>query len=77
MMFQSHALFPHTTTVEQNIAFGLKQDKLLKAEITSRQEMLALVHMQEFAKRKLHQPGGQRQRGAGPQPGEKTETVAA
>jgi putrescine transport system ATP-binding protein len=38
-------------TVEQNIAFGLKQDKLPKAEITSRvQEMLALVHMQEFAK---------------------------
>lgn len=51
-------------TVEQNIAFGLKQDKLPKAEIASRvQEMLALVHMQEFAKRKPHQlSGGQRQR---------------
>ena len=63
MMFQSYALFPHMT-VEQNIAFGLKQDKLPKAEITSRvQEMLALVHMQEFAKRKPHQlSGGQRQR---------------
>ncbi len=37
-------------TVEQNIAFGLKQDRLPKAEITARvQEMLALVHMQEFA----------------------------
>ncbi len=49
-------------TVEQNIAFGLKQDKLPKAEIASRvQEMLALVHMQEFAKRKPHQlSGGQR-----------------
>ena len=27
MMFQSYALFPHMT-VEQNIAFGLRQDKL-------------------------------------------------
>ncbi|HAK7505461.1 TPA: putrescine ABC transporter ATP-binding subunit PotG [Salmonella enterica] len=63
MMFQSYALFPHMT-VEQNIAFGLKQDKLPKAEITSRvNEMLGLVHMQEFAKRKPHQlSGGQRQR---------------
>jgi putrescine transport system ATP-binding protein len=63
MMFQSYALFPHMT-VEQNIAFGLKQDKLPSAEIKSRvAEMLTLVHMQEFAKRKPHQlSGGQRQR---------------
>ncbi len=63
MMFQSYALFPHMT-VEQNIAFGLKQDKLPKGEISSRvAEMLTLVHMQEFAKRKPHQlSGGQRQR---------------
>ncbi len=63
MMFQSYALFPHMT-VEQNIAFGLKQDKLPKAEITARvAEMLSTVHMQEFAKRKPHQlSGGQRQR---------------
>lgn len=48
MMFQSYALFPHMT-VEQNIAFGLKQDRLPKAEITARvQEMLALVHMQDL-----------------------------
>ncbi|RAX29569.1 UNVERIFIED_CONTAM: polyamine ABC transporter ATP-binding protein, partial [Escherichia coli] len=61
--FQSYALFPHMT-VEQNIAFGLKQDKLPKAEINARvAEMLSLVHMQEFAKRKPHQlSGGQRQR---------------
>ncbi|ATZ11160.1 putrescine ABC transporter ATP-binding subunit PotG [Erwinia amylovora] len=63
MMFQSYALFPHMT-VEQNIAFGLKQDRLAKGEISARVgEMLALVHMQEFAKRKPHQlSGGQRQR---------------
>lgn len=63
MMFQSYALFPHMS-VEQNIAFGLKQDKLPKHEIKSRTaEMLKLVHMEAYAKRKPHQlSGGQRQR---------------
>ncbi len=63
MMFQSYALFPHMT-VEQNIAFGLKQDRLPKAEIAERvAEMLRLVRMEEFGKRKPHQlSGGQRQR---------------
>lgn len=63
MMFQSYALFPHMT-VEKNIAFGLKQDKLPRAEIKLRvEEMLAMVHMQEYAARKPHQlSGGQRQR---------------
>ncbi len=63
MMFQSYALFPHMT-VEQNIAFGLKQDKLPSSEIKARvAEMLTLVHMVEFAGRKPHQlSGGQRQR---------------
>jgi len=63
MMFQSYALFPHMT-VEQNIAFGLKQDGLPKAEIEARvHEMLSLVHMESFARRKPHQlSGGQRQR---------------
>ena len=51
-------------TVAQNIAFGLKQDKLPKAEIEARvAQMLKLVHMERFAKRKPHQlSGGQRQR---------------
>lgn len=63
MMFQSYALFPHMT-VAQNIAFGLKQDRLPKAEIESRVvKMLKLVHMEEYAQRKPHQlSGGQRQR---------------
>ncbi|MDR5861679.1 polyamine ABC transporter ATP-binding protein [Halomonas campisalis] len=63
MMFQSYALFPHMTVAE-NIAFGLKQDKLPKAEIRERvAEMLKLVHMEGYAKRKPHQlSGGQRQR---------------
>ncbi|OZY37773.1 polyamine ABC transporter ATP-binding protein [Pseudomonas lundensis] len=63
MMFQSYALFPHMT-VAQNIAFGLKQDKMSNAEIDARVgEMLKLVHMSQYAKRKPHQlSGGQRQR---------------
>ena len=45
MMFQSYALFPHMT-VAQNIAFGLKQDGLPKAEVDARvEEMLKLVQM--------------------------------
>jgi putrescine transport system ATP-binding protein len=63
MMFQSYALFPHMS-VADNIAFGLKQDKLPKAEIDARvEEMLKLVHMTQYARRKPHQlSGGQRQR---------------
>ncbi len=63
MMFQSYALFPHMT-VAQNIAFGLKQDKMKKDEIKVHvDEMLRLVRMEAFANRKPHQlSGGQRQR---------------
>ncbi|MDO6461816.1 ABC transporter ATP-binding protein [Granulosicoccaceae sp. 1_MG-2023] len=63
MMFQSYALFPHMN-VEKNIAFGLKQDKVPKAEIQERvAEVIELVQMQKFAKRKPHQlSGGQKQR---------------
>jgi putrescine transport system ATP-binding protein len=63
MMFQSYALFPHMS-VEKNIAFGLEQDGLPKAEVSSRvEEMLRLVKLSEFAKRKPSQlSGGQRQR---------------
>src|ERR1700736_5145260 len=43
MMFQSYALFPHLT-VEGNVAFGLKQERLARAEIAARvEEILALV----------------------------------
>jgi putrescine transport system ATP-binding protein len=63
MMFQSYALFPHMN-VEQNVGFGLKQDRLPKGEIQERvATMLSLVKMSDFAKRKPHQlSGGQRQR---------------
>ncbi len=63
MMFQSYALFPHMS-VEKNIAFGLRQEGLPKAEIADRVEgALALVKMEAFAKRKPDRlSGGQRQR---------------
>jgi putrescine transport system ATP-binding protein len=63
MMFQSYALFPHMT-VEQNVAFGLKQDGVAKDEIRARvAEMLALVQLEKYGSRKPHQlSGGQRQR---------------
>ena len=63
MMFQSYALFPHMT-VEQNVAFGLKQDRVAKPEIAKRVgDMLEMVKLGQFAKRKPHQlSGGQRQR---------------
>ena len=63
MMFQSYALFPHMD-VEANIAFGLKQEGMPKEQIAQRvDEMLKLVKLTPFAKRKPHQlSGGQRQR---------------
>ena len=63
MMFQSYALFPHMT-VEQNVAFGPTQKKMPKAEVAKRvEEMLALVQMSKYARRKPHQlSGGQQQR---------------
>ncbi|MGF7177762.1 ABC transporter ATP-binding protein [Azospirillum doebereinerae] len=63
MMFQSYALFPHMS-VEQNVAFGLKQDNVPKAEIRDRvEEMLGMVQLSAFGKRRPHQlSGGQRQR---------------
>ena len=63
MMFQSYALFPHLTVVG-NIAFGLKQDGLPKAEMDARiAEMLALTRLEGLETRKPHQlSGGQRQR---------------
>jgi putrescine transport system ATP-binding protein len=63
MMFQSYALFPHMS-VADNIAFGLKQDGMEKGAREERvAQMLKLVKLEEFAKRKPDQlSGGQRQR---------------
>lgn len=63
MVFQSYALFPHMT-VEQNVAYGLKQEGLAKSEIADRvAKMLKTVELEGFGKRKPNQmSGGQRQR---------------
>jgi len=63
MMFQSYALFPHLS-VEANVAFGLKQEGLPRAEIAGRvADVLALVKLENFGARKPHElSGGQRQR---------------
>lgn len=63
MMFQSYALFPHMS-VEANVGFGLKQEKVPRNEIHERvYEALELVQMSPYAKRKPHQlSGGQQQR---------------
>ena len=63
MMFQSYALFPHMT-VERNVAYGLRQGNVAKAEIAERvDEILGLVQLQDFKKRKPQQlSGGQKQR---------------
>ena len=63
MMFQSYAVFPHMT-VEQNVAYGLKKERMPKGQIAQRvQEMLKLVQLSDFAKRKPNQlSGGQSQR---------------
>jgi putrescine transport system ATP-binding protein len=63
MMFQSYAVFPHMT-VEQNVAYGLKKEKMPKDQVAQRvQEMLKMVQLSDFAKRKPNQlSGGQSQR---------------
>ena len=63
MMFQSYALFPHLD-IWENVAFGLKREGLPRAEIKQRVgEMLDLVQLGAYSKRKPHQlSGGQQQR---------------
>jgi putrescine transport system ATP-binding protein len=63
MMFQSYALFPHMS-VADNVAFGLKQEKRPRAEISERVgRMLELVKLGRLAERRPGQlSGGERQR---------------
>ncbi len=63
MMFQSYALWPHMT-VAKNVAFGLEERRVPKAEITQRvREALESVRMDAYAERKIAQlSGGQQQR---------------
>ena len=63
VVFQNYALFPHLTAAE-NVAFGLKAQRVAKAEIHTRvREALSLVRMEGFADRSvLALSGGQQQR---------------
>jgi len=62
-VFQSYALFPHMT-IEDNVAFGLERKNVAKGELKGRvAEMLELVGLAGFGKRKPRQlSGGQQQR---------------
>lgn len=63
MVFQSYALFPNMT-VKENIAFGLRMQKINNAEVEHRvQEILAIVHLTEKANAYPKElSGGQQQR---------------
>ena len=62
-VFQSYALFPHLT-IEENVAFGLRRKGVKDAEVRTRvADMLKLVELPGFEKRKPNQiSGGQAQR---------------
>ncbi len=63
MMFQSYAVFPHMT-VSENIAYGLRKERVAAAEIARRvDEAIELVQLDDFRDRKPGQlSGGQGQR---------------
>lgn len=62
-VFQSYALFPHMSVFD-NVAFGLRCEKVAEAEITERvMAALKMVKLEKFANRKPTQlSGGQQQR---------------
>lgn len=62
-VFQSYALFPHMTVFE-NVAFGLRCQKVPNPEIQERvADVLQMVKLEKFANRKPDQlSGGQQQR---------------
>jgi len=63
MVFQSYALWPHMT-VRKNVAFGLEERRIPKAEIQQRvDQALELVGLSELGDRRPSQlSGGQQQR---------------
>jgi spermidine/putrescine ABC transporter ATP-binding subunit len=63
MVFQSYAIFPHLNVFD-NIAYGLRKERLKRAELTRRvNDALAMIKLEGFGKRRADElSGGQRQR---------------
>ncbi len=63
MVFQNYAIFPHLN-VYQNIAFGLRKEKLSRSDLDARvNEALALIKLEGYGTRGANElSGGQRQR---------------
>src|SRR5258705_1860084 len=63
MVFQSYAIFPHLN-VRDNIAYGLRNERLSAAERKNRiAEALAMIKLETYDERRAHQlSGGERQR---------------
>ncbi|HEV2650936.1 MAG TPA: ABC transporter ATP-binding protein [Rhizomicrobium sp.] len=63
MVFQSYAIFPHLNVFD-NIAYGLRKDRLSREELTRRvNEALAMIKLEGFGHRRADElSGGQRQR---------------
>ncbi len=63
MVFQSYAIFPHLNVFD-NIAYGLRRERLARAALNARaEEALAMIKLEGFGARKADQlSGGQRQR---------------
>ena len=63
MMFQRYALFPHMSVFD-NVAYGLRQARMPRADIAQRvRELMALVRLEGFDTRRPEQlSGGQQQR---------------
>jgi spermidine/putrescine ABC transporter ATP-binding subunit len=63
MVFQSYAIFPHLDVFD-NIAYGLRRERLARAELNARvADALSMIKLEGFGPRKANElSGGQRQR---------------
>ena len=77
MMFQSYALFPHMT-VRDNVAYGVKAEKLDKEEVAARVDgVLRTVDLEPLADRRPHQLSGRTAPAGGARPGDREAPAGA